>query len=74
MLSLISCIVPVFNGEKYLAEAIESILKQSYRPIEISIADDGSKDGTAMVAKRLMCGSVICAKPMREPLRHAPRD
>lgn len=50
--SLISCIVPVFNGEKYLAEAIESIVKQSYQSIEIIIADDGSTDGTAMVAER----------------------
>jgi glycosyltransferase involved in cell wall biosynthesis len=52
MPSLISCIVPVYNGEKYLAEAIESIVKQSYRPIEIIIADDGSTDCTAMVAER----------------------
>jgi glycosyltransferase involved in cell wall biosynthesis len=52
MESLISCIVPVYNGEKYLAEAIESILKQSYRPIEIIIADDGSTDRTATVAGR----------------------
>jgi glycosyltransferase involved in cell wall biosynthesis len=44
---LISCIVPVFNGERYLAEALESILEQSYRPIEIIVADDGSTDGTA---------------------------
>ena len=47
---LISCIVPVFNGERYLAEALESILKQSYRPLEIIVADDGSTDGTAAVA------------------------
>jgi glycosyltransferase involved in cell wall biosynthesis len=52
MLSLVSCIVPVYNGETYLGEAIESILKQSYRPIEIIIADDGSTDGTATVAER----------------------
>jgi glycosyltransferase involved in cell wall biosynthesis len=44
---LISCIVPVFNGERYLAEALESILKQTYRPLEIIVADDGSTDGTA---------------------------
>jgi glycosyltransferase involved in cell wall biosynthesis len=48
--TLISCIVPVYNGERYLGEAIESILKQSYRPIEIIIADDGSTDGTASIA------------------------
>ena len=47
---LISCIVPVYNGERYLGEAIESILRQSYRPIEIIIADDGSTDRTAAVA------------------------
>jgi glycosyltransferase involved in cell wall biosynthesis len=47
--ALVSCIVPVFNGERYLGEALESILKQSYRPIEIIVADDGSTDGTARV-------------------------
>ncbi len=51
-LPLISCIVPVFNGEKYLAEAIESILKQSYRPVDTIIVDDGSTDHTATVAGR----------------------
>ncbi len=49
---MISCIVPVYNGERYLGEAIESILKQNYRPIEIIIADDGSTDGTASIAAR----------------------
>lgn len=50
--TLISCIIPVYNGERYLGEAIESMLKQSYKPIEIIIADDGSTDGTASVAGR----------------------
>jgi glycosyltransferase involved in cell wall biosynthesis len=50
--ALISCIVPVFNGELYLAEALESILKQSYRPLEIIVVDDGSSDGTAAVVQR----------------------
>jgi glycosyltransferase involved in cell wall biosynthesis len=47
---LISCIVPVYNGERYIGEAIDSILRQNYRPIEIIIADDGSTDRTAAVA------------------------
>jgi glycosyltransferase involved in cell wall biosynthesis len=46
---LISCIVPVFNGERYLAEAIKSILTQNYPSIEIIVADDGSTDATAAV-------------------------
>lgn len=50
--SLISCIIPTYNGEKYLPEAIESVLGQNYRPIEVIVADDGSTDDTAVVASR----------------------
>jgi glycosyltransferase involved in cell wall biosynthesis len=48
-LPIISCIVPVFNGERYLREALESILKQSYQSFEIIVVDDGSTDQTAAV-------------------------
>ena len=47
--SLISCIVPVFNGERYVREALESILAQTHRPLEIIVADDGSSDGTGAI-------------------------
>ena len=46
---LVSCIVPVFNGEAYLREALDSVLAQTYRPIEVVVADDGSTDGTAAI-------------------------
>ena len=46
---LISCIVPVFDGELYLREALDSILAQTYRPLETIVVDDGSTDGTADV-------------------------
>jgi glycosyltransferase involved in cell wall biosynthesis len=48
---LVSCIVPVFNGERYLAEAIESILAQGHRPLEVIVVDDGSTDTTPEVAR-----------------------
>ncbi len=45
----ISVIMSVYNGEKYLREAIESILKQSYSDFEFIIIDDGSTDGTKKI-------------------------
>lgn len=49
---LVSCIVPVYNGERFLGEALDSILAQSYAPIEIFVVDDGSTDGTSDVVGR----------------------
>jgi len=43
--SLISCIIPVYNGERYLRESLESLSAQTYRPLEIIVADDGSTGG-----------------------------
>jgi glycosyltransferase involved in cell wall biosynthesis len=49
---LISVMIPVYNGEAYLGEAIDSVLAQSYRPIEIVVVDDGSDDASGEVACR----------------------
>lgn len=46
-----SVVVPVYNGESYLGEALESIFAQSYRPVEVIVVDDGSIDGSEAVAR-----------------------
>ncbi len=48
---LVSCIVPVLNGEEFLAEALDSIFGQTYQPVEVIVVDDGSSDGTADLAR-----------------------
>ncbi len=50
MSASISCIVPVYNGARFLGEALESIRAQSLQPTEIIVVDDGSTDDTARVA------------------------
>lgn len=50
---LVSTIIPVFNRPRQLGEAVESVLAQDYRPIEILIVDDGSTDETPAAADRL---------------------
>jgi glycosyltransferase involved in cell wall biosynthesis len=49
--SLISVIIPVYNGDKYLAEAIESVLAQNGFRLDVIVVDDGSTDNTARVAE-----------------------
>ena len=46
---LVSVIMPVYNGEKYLAEAMESILAQTFTDFEFLIVDDGSTDDSAEI-------------------------
>jgi glycosyltransferase involved in cell wall biosynthesis len=49
--ALVSCIVPVRNGERYLGEALDSVLAQTHRDLEVVVVDDGSTDGSAGVAE-----------------------
>lgn len=50
---LVSVIIPTYNRSDLLAEAVNSVYAQSYRPIECIVVDDGSKDNTDEVMKQL---------------------
>ena len=49
----ITVLLPVYNGEQHVAEAVRSILEQSYANFELLIMDDGSTDGTPQVLEAL---------------------
>src|SRR5688500_590461 len=49
---LVTCVVIFLDGERFLGEAIESILGQTYPNIEVMLVDDGSRDHSAAIARR----------------------
>jgi glycosyltransferase involved in cell wall biosynthesis len=47
----VTAVIPVYNGERYLREAIDSVLAQDYPSLELLVIDDGSTDGSAEIAR-----------------------
>ncbi len=52
-LSLASVIIPAYNAERFLRQAVESALAQTHSPLEVVIVDDGSTDGTRRLADEI---------------------
>ncbi|MCB0185183.1 MAG: glycosyltransferase, partial [Caldilineaceae bacterium] len=50
--NLISVVIPTYNHERFLVDALDSVLSQSYPYIEIIVVDDGSTDNTPAVMTR----------------------
>ena len=53
----ISVVVPAYNEERYIAEALDAILAQTHPPLEVIVVDDGSTDDTAVIVRR--CGDRV---------------
>ena len=51
MNDLITVMIPAYNAQKYIGRCIESLLKQTYKEIEILIVNDGSKDNTKSICE-----------------------
>jgi hypothetical protein len=51
MAAPVSVVIPCFNGEPYLAEAIRSVLDQSLPPVEVIVVNDGSTDASPAIAR-----------------------
>jgi glycosyltransferase involved in cell wall biosynthesis len=50
MRPLVSVIVPIYNAAPYLRETLDSIMASTYRPMEVVMVDDGSKDDSLQIA------------------------
>jgi glycosyltransferase involved in cell wall biosynthesis len=62
---LVSVVIPTYNRRQFIVAAIESVLAQTYQPLEIIVADDGSTDGTAEELRRFGKRVRYLAQPNR---------
>ena len=53
-MSLVSVLLPAYNAELYISDALQSVMSQTFKDIEIIVVNDGSTDGTLSVIEELM--------------------
>jgi glycosyltransferase involved in cell wall biosynthesis len=68
---LVTFLVPVCNGERFLREAVQSAKEQIYAPIEVIIIDDGSSDSTPFIAQQLAADDTRVRVHRQENRGHA---
>ncbi|KAF7962367.1 hypothetical protein AWV80_22620 [Cupriavidus sp. UYMU48A] len=61
----ISVVMPVYNGEKYVRSAIESILAQSFADFELLVIDDGSTDQTGNIIQDWWTETYVLSRSAR---------
>ena len=49
----VSVVIPVYNGERYIRETLESVFAQTYQDLEIICVDDGSEDASVTILKEI---------------------
>ena len=62
MSELVSVIMPVFNGERFIAQAIDSVLTQTYPQWELIVVNDGSTDATHGIVQRFTDSRIVYAR------------
>ena len=50
---LVSVIIPSYNHERFITQCIENIINQTYKNFELTVIDDGSKDGSPEILRHL---------------------
>ena len=68
---LVTVVIPAYNVEQWIFATIESVLKQTYKPVEVVVVNDGSRDGTAEVIAGFGDGVRCVAQPNKVSLRPA---
>jgi glycosyltransferase involved in cell wall biosynthesis len=62
----IAVVIPVYNGERFVERALESVFAQTLKPAEVFVVDDGSTDGTLDLLERRYAGRVTVLRQNRK--------
>jgi glycosyltransferase involved in cell wall biosynthesis len=63
----VSVVIPTYNGERFLREALESVFAQTLRPCEIIVVDDRSTDGSLELAQSIAAEAPVPMRALRLP-------